>query len=170
MNEINMIVIHCTELPDLVSARMMAEKILYPSQTGNCGHFYIGKSGDCYQWVDINRVAHHVRNHNSNSIGIELCHLGRYPHWYHSESQIITTKYPKKQMTALIDLINHLCNKLTCLKYITGHEQLDRSIVTASDNKNASVRRKIDPGPTFPWKKIGGHTSLTFLESANQYE
>ena len=40
--DIKLVVVHCTELPDLAMARVYGEKVHYPdSQTGNSGHFYI---------------------------------------------------------------------------------------------------------------------------------
>ena len=40
-----MVVIHCTELPDLATAREYGERVLYDSGAGNSGHFYIDRDG-----------------------------------------------------------------------------------------------------------------------------
>ena len=70
--EIDLVVLHCTELPDLGTAREYGERIHYPSsRTGNAGHYYIDRDGRTEQWVPLDRVAHHVRGHNRNSVGIE---------------------------------------------------------------------------------------------------
>ena len=38
--QVDLVVIHCTELPDLATAREYGERVLYPmSNTGNSGHF-----------------------------------------------------------------------------------------------------------------------------------
>jgi len=164
------VVVHCTELPNLQVAREYAERIIYPSGTGNCGHFYIHTDGRCYQWVDLDRVAHHVRGFNTTSVGIELSHLGRYPNWYHADQQNITETYTQPQMTTLLSLLQDLKKSLPALQYITGHEQLDTEMVAAEDYPDVLIRRKIDPGPTFPWKQVLENTQMTFLEDAEHYE
>ena len=149
---INVVVIHCTELPDLAMARVYGERIHHPdSQTGNSGHFYIDRDGSMEQWVPLERVAHHVRGHNDHSIGIELVNLGRYPHWYQSGHQRVTDPYPEQQITALSSLLNHLVAQLPGLEGITGHEDLDTAELAAEDDPAIMIRRKIDPGPLFPW-------------------
>ena len=81
-DSIDLVVIHCTELPDLATAREYGQYIHYPdSGTGNSGHFYIERNGNVEQWVPLDRVAHHVRNYNERSIGIELVNTGRFPDW-----------------------------------------------------------------------------------------
>ena len=57
-SDIDLIVIHCTELPDLVTAREYGERIHYPqSGTGNSGHFYIDRDGRIERWVPEDRIA-----------------------------------------------------------------------------------------------------------------
>ena len=70
-------VIHATELPDMETAREYGERIHHDeSRTGNSGHFYIDRDGRIEQWVPLDRVAHHVRGHNRDSVGIELVNGG----------------------------------------------------------------------------------------------
>jgi N-acetylmuramoyl-L-alanine amidase len=153
--DINLVVIHCTELPDMAMARVFGEKIHHPdSQTGNSGHFYIDRDGSIEQWVPLDRVAHHVRGFNPNSIGIELVNSGRYPDWYQSDHQAMTQPYPDAQIEALENLINHLEQQLPRLTSITGHEDLDIEILPSEDNPKVEIRRKVDPGPLFPWSAI----------------
>jgi N-acetylmuramoyl-L-alanine amidase len=169
--DINLIVIHCTELPDLNHAREFGEKVLYDSGTGNSGHFYIDRDGHIEQWVSLERVAHHVKGHNQNSIGIELVNSGRYPHWYHSAHQNPTEHYPEDQITALIKLINHLTGQLSELKHIVGHEDLDQRQVPSDNDKRIMVARKIDPGHLFPWQTIMQNTHLINIGShAKNYD
>ncbi|HEY7906260.1 MAG TPA: N-acetylmuramoyl-L-alanine amidase [Wenzhouxiangella sp.] len=164
LNEINAIVIHATELPTLSKARQFAEEIHYPgSQTGNSGHFYIDQDGSVECWVTPERVAHHVKGYNRPSIGIELVHPGRYPNWLSSEHQSWETPYPDAQIEALIALINQLHVRLPGLHHIAGHDEIDREWVAASDDPTKKVRRKLDPGPTFPWERIYANTPLTPL-------
>ena len=153
--EIDLAVIHCTELPDLQAARSYGERVLYPgSGTGNCGHFYIERNGRIEEWVPPERIAHHVRGCNDRSIGIELVNRGRFPDWLHSARQAMTEDYPPAQITALLALLESLQQRLPALRWIAGHEALDREEVPASADPALRVRRKRDPGPRFPWPRV----------------
>jgi N-acetylmuramoyl-L-alanine amidase len=152
---IDRIVIHATELPDRDTAREYGERIHYPAtRTGNSGHFYIDRDGTIERWVPVDRVAHHVAGHNANTIGIELIHVGRYPEWLDSRNQAWDTPYPDAQVEALIALIRALRAELPGLADLAGHDQLDRRLEPASDDDRQRVRRKLDPGPTFPWARV----------------
>ena len=158
---IDLVVIHCTELPDLAMARSFAERVLYPdSASGNCGHFYIDRDGHIEQWVELTRVAHHVRGFNERSVGIELVNSGRYPHWFSAAQQQMEEPYAEGQVISLIGLLTHLCQSLPSLCWLAGHEDLDRGLVPAADDPATLVRRKLDPGPLFPWERIRPATSL----------
>ncbi|WP_329742854.1 N-acetylmuramoyl-L-alanine amidase [Dyella sp. A6] len=151
---VTLVVIHCTELPDLETARGYGEKVLYDSGTGNSGHYYIDRDGTIYRYVPGTRVAHHVRGHNADSIGIELVNRGRYPHWLDSRHQTMTEAYPTAQIDALRDLLADLRQRFSNLREIAGHEALDTAMEAASDDAGLSVPRKRDPGPLFPWDAI----------------
>ena len=153
--EINTVVIHATALPTLAMAREFAEVIHYPgSQTGNSGHFYIDQAGQIACWVSMDRVAHHTVGYNQTSLGIELVHPGRYPNWLDSDQQAWDVPYPEAQIDALVSLLRYLKNTLPQLHHIAGHDELDTTLVKASDDPTKTVRRKRDPGPTFPWPKV----------------
>lgn len=170
-DEIDLLVIHCTELPDLATAREYGERLLYPLAgegqsadldddpskprgTGNSGHYYIDRDGSIEQWVDNDRVAHHVRGFNPRSIGVELVNRGRYPHWYDSSLQQMTEPYPAPQIDALLQLIGELLLSLPALRWVAGHEQLDPECIAATDDAALQIRRKLDPGPLFPWPEL----------------
>jgi len=158
---INLVVIHCTELPDLDTARVYGEKEMHvTSHTGNSGHFYIDRDGSTEEWAPLHRVAHHVRGLNSKSIGIELVNNGRYPDWFHSGHQQMTETYPPAQIQALISLLNDLAKKLPGLTQIAGHEALDTALIAADDNPDIMISRKLDPGVHFPWKDVLSAISL----------
>jgi len=149
------VVIHCTELPDLETARDFAERIHHPrSRTGNCGHYYIDRDGSVQQWVPHARTAHHVRGYNERSLGIELVNSGRFPDWLHSERQSMEEPYPGAQIGALVRLVRDLRSVLPGLRWIAGHEELDTEQVPATDNPSVRVLRKRDPGPLFPWAAV----------------
>lgn len=162
---IQVLVIHCTELPDIATARVYGEKIHYDSGTGNSGHYYIEKSGISYKWVENNRIAHHVKDHNNNSIGIELDNLGRYPNWHKTNAQVMHDKYPQVQIDALIQLIKNLQKQIPSLKYITGHEDLDTRFIKSENDPEVYIRRKMDPGKLFPWSEVMQKISLINIGS-----
>ena len=152
---IDLVVIHCTELPDLQMARRFGEEIRYgESATGNSGHYYIDRDGTIHQYVAIQRVAHHTRGYNPRSIGIELVNTGRYPDWLDSRRQAMDEPYTEAQVTALVALLRHLRDGVPSLRWIAGHEDLDTTAVPASDDPAVSVYRKRDPGPLFPWPRV----------------
>ncbi len=152
---IDLVVIHCTELPDLAAARTFGERIQHPrSSTGNSGHFYVDRDGRIEQWVDIVRVAHHVRRFNERSIGIELVNRGRYPDWLHADRQQMHEAYPEEQIISLVGLLGWLCSTLNTLRWIAGHADLDLEHVPATNDPTMMVRRKLDPGSLFPWSQL----------------
>jgi len=153
-SDIRLVVIHCTELPDLATARSYGERVLYDSGTGASGHWYIDRDGGIVEYVPATRVAHHVRGHNAHSIGIELVNTGRFPEWYDSRRQAMDEEYPPAQIEALIQLLAHLRATLPALRDIAGHEDLDTDRVAASDDPALTVARKRDPGPRFPWVDV----------------
>ena len=155
LGSIDLVVVHCTELPDMAMTREFGERIHYPAtQTGNSGHYYIDTDGSVHRFVADDRVANHTRGWNSRSIGIELSNIGRYPHWGDSRHQAVTTPYTKAQIDALLALLRLLRTELPNLKYIAGHEDLDTRLEPASDDPSIMLRRRQDPGPLFPWSDV----------------
>ena len=161
---IDTVVIHCTELPDLATAREYGERVLYPdSGTGNSGHYYIDRDGAVVEYVPPARVAHHVRGWNPRSIGIELVNRGRWPHWLDSRHQAMDEPYTDAQLAALVALLQELCARFPALAQVAGHEDLDTGEVEASDDPALTVRRKRDPGPLFPWEQLLARVPLRRL-------
>lgn len=164
LSQVDLVVMHCTELPDLATARTYGERVLYPaSGTGNSGHWYIDRDGDTVQYVAHDRIAHHVRGYNPRAIGIELVNTGRWPHWLDSRHQAMAEPYPEAQLAALDALLATLVADLPTLRWIAGHEELDAGTVAASNDPDVLVRRKRDPGPMFPWTRILSATPLQRL-------
>ncbi|WP_199097369.1 N-acetylmuramoyl-L-alanine amidase [Dyella sp. ASV21] len=151
---VELVVIHCTELPDLATAREYGERVLYESGAGASGHYYIDRDGSIYRYVPGTRVANHVRGHNANSIGIELVNLGRYPDWWNSKRQTMTEPYTAAQIAALRALLAQLRQEFPQLQLIAGHEDLDTARLPATDDPSLDVPRKLDPGPLFPWAQV----------------
>jgi N-acetylmuramoyl-L-alanine amidase len=161
---IDLVVVHCTELPDLATARVYGERVLYADAgTGASGHHYIDRDGRIACWVDVLRTANHTRGFNPRSVGIELVNRGRWPDWYATHAQVMTEPYPPAQIDALVHLIGALARQLPKLRWIAGHEDLDTALVPASDDPAACVPRKRDPGPLFPWAAVLARIRLARL-------
>lgn len=157
---VDLVVIHCTELPDLATAREYGERVLYGDGTGNSGHWYIDRDGSIHQYVAPERIAHHVRGYNPRSVGIELVNRGRFPDWFDSRHQAMEEPYAQAQIDALLALLCWLPARLPNLRHIAGHEALDTARVAASDDPAREVARKRDPGPLFPWPRVLAGASL----------
>ena len=166
LDRIDLVVVHCTELPDLATAREYGERIHHAeSGTGNSGHYYVERSGRVEEWVPPDRVAHHVRGFNERSIGIELDNPGRFPDWYHSERQHMDEPYTRPQLENLVRLLQVLKNAIPSIRLISGHEMLDRERIPASDQADRTIARKMDPGPLFPWERVVAATGLEFMDA-----
>lgn len=166
LSQIDLVVIHCTELPDLAMARTYGEKVLYEAAgTGNSGHYYIDRDGTLLQYVAPERVAHHTRGYNPRSIGIELVNTGRYPRWYDSDHQAMDEPYTTAQIDTLVSLLRALAAAHASLRYVAGHEDLDTAMVEATDDATRQVRRKRDPGPLFPWDRVLANVPLQRLNA-----
>ncbi|QAU25364.1 N-acetylmuramoyl-L-alanine amidase [Dyella sp. M7H15-1] len=151
---VTLVVIHCTELPDLATAREYGARVLYESGAGNSGHYYIDRDGAVYRYVPGTHVANHVRGYNPQSIGIELVNQGRYPNWFDSRQQSMTEPYTAAQIASLRALLVQLRANFPNLYEIAGHEDLDTARIPASDDPGKEVPRKLDPGPLFPWTEV----------------
>lgn len=168
LSQVDLVVIHCTELPDLAMARDYGERVLYPAPgaaegTGNSGHYYIDRDGTVHRFIAPERIAHHTRGYNPRSIGVELVNSGRYPRWLDSRHQAMDEAYTPAQLVALTGLLASLHAQIPTLRLIAGHEDLDTSEVEASDDATRKVRRKRDPGPLFPWSRVLETVSLQRL-------
>jgi N-acetylmuramoyl-L-alanine amidase len=151
---IDLVVMHCTELPDLRLAREFGEKLRYENGTGNSGHYYIDRDGSVFRFVADTRVANQTYGYNARSIGIELVNHGRYPYWSDSRHQSFTEPYTDAQIDSLRTLLFRLKSDLPNLRWIAGHEDLDRRLEPASDDPSISLPRRRDPGPLFPWERV----------------
>lgn len=155
LSQVDLVVIHCTELPDLAMARSFGERVLYADTgTGTSGHFYVDRDGGLHRYVAPERVAHHTRGYNPRSIGIELVNTGRWPNWFDSRRQTLEEPYPSAQIASLVALLQWLASDIPSLRSIAGHDDLDTGMVDASDDASIQVRRKRDPGPLFPWASV----------------
>jgi len=156
-SNLEMIVLHCTELPTLAMAREYGERILLPeTQTGFSGHYYVDRDGSVYRYVPDNRVARHVIGYNDRSIGIEIVNLGRFPQWYHSQHQDCPEPYTMAQIECVKGLLLMLKTRYPQIEKLARHSDLDTKMIPAEDDPSVQIRRKVDPGPMFPWEEISG--------------
>lgn len=155
---LDLVVLHCTELPTLAMAREFGERIQYPeSGTGVSGHYYIDRDGSLWRYVADNRAANHVAGFNQSSIGIEIVNSGRYPHWFHANHQSMTEPYLPAQIESLKLLLRSLKERYPGLTNLARHSDLDTRTMPAEDDSSRQVRRRIDPGPMFPWDEINAY-------------
>jgi N-acetylmuramoyl-L-alanine amidase len=144
-------VLHATETPDLDSAWHLAEH-----GPRVCGHLYLDRDGRVYRFVPLDRVASHVRGHNTPSIGIEIVNTGRHPDHFGSRSQTPTEDFTAAQVEALKGLLLALRDTFPNLRELLRHSDLDLDLVPAGDDPSRLVRRRVDPGPRFPWDEVAG--------------
>ncbi len=153
--QIDMIVLHSTETPTLELAREYGERVIYEeSGTGNSAHYYIDLDGKVFRYVEDNRVALHVVAYNEQSIGIEIVNKGRYPNWFYSNNQFPSEEFTKEQTTALLNLLENIKTRFPGISKLKRHSDLDKRTIPSEDNANVLIRRRIDPGPQFPWEYV----------------
>ena len=134
-DDLDMVVVHATELSDMAEAREYGKRILYEEiGTGASGHYYIDRDGTIEQYVPDDRIANHTSGWNKKTLSIELINIGRYPNWYHSDHQKMQEPYPDAQIDALISLVSEFKNRYPTIKYAQGHEDLDIRMVPAEND------------------------------------
>ena len=153
LSQITTVVMHCTELPTLADARRTARRSLrlLPKPSYTAAHFYIDRDGTVERWVPEDRVVNHVAGHNATSVGIELVNRGRFPQWHSSQMQDPVEEYPAVQVASTLGLLEVLVFRLPAATTLVRHSDLDERLVAATDDPSRRVRRRIDPGPRFPW-------------------
>jgi N-acetylmuramoyl-L-alanine amidase len=121
----------------------------------------VDRDGQIYRYVEETRMARHVVGYNDRSIGIEMVNTGRYPHWFHANHQDMMEPYTLEQIESLKELLADLKRRYPSLTQIARHSDLDTRTMPAEDDPSIQIRRRIDPGPLFPWDTI--RTYFLFL-------
>jgi N-acetylmuramoyl-L-alanine amidase len=154
LEDITVVVLHATEIPQLDAAWDFAMQSIDEDGVGVCGHIYIDRNGECFCFVPLDRIANHARGYNKQSIGIELVNSGRYPDHFDSHHQEPDEAFTEPQINALQVVL--ACLKKACpnLVKLVRHSDIDQEVVPSSDDANRKVRRRIDPGPKFPWEEV----------------
>jgi len=132
----NVVVIHYTGSESTAAAL----RVLSSPQTAVSAHYLIVRDGTIIQLVDERARAWHAGESqwgssidlNSASIGVELDNNGREP-------------YAQIQIDALLSLLSDLSRRyrLPAANYL-GHSDV-------------APRRKVDPGPLFPWRALAAN-------------
>jgi N-acetylmuramoyl-L-alanine amidase len=165
-DELDLLVIHATEQPDWPSSRAFAEEIRYENRTGAAGHYYIDRAGNIEQYVPDERRSNHTSGWNARSLSVELINTGRYPNATHTDHQEWKYAYPDDQIDALIGLIAEFKRRYPTLKYVQGHGDLDKRLIPSINDPDIQVRRRIDPGGTFPWDDVITRSGLSYQKPA----
>ena len=154
LEDITTIVLHATEIPQLDAAWDYAEHSAGEDPVGVCGHLYIDRDGSWSWFVPIDRIANHARGHNKHSVGIELVNNGRYPDHFDSRNQEPRDPFPARQLASLKRALTEL--RLACpnVRLLVRHSDIDQATRPSSNDRTQRVRRRIDPGPQFPWEEI----------------
>ena len=134
--KISFIILHYTETKTLEDAI----SLLTDQERKVSCHFILDINGKIFNLVDLENRAWHAgeskwknfKDLNSHSIGIEIVYPGEKS----------GSKYAKKQIKSLIDLIIFLKKKYNIKNNrILGHSDI-------------APLRKIDPGKFFPWEEL----------------
>ena len=133
LRKIKYVIIHYTGMKNqFVAIKRLQSRVAKVS----C-HYLISKKGKIFQLVKDEDIAWHAGkskwnndiNLNSKSIGIELVNSGK-------------EAFPSNQIKTLVKLLMVLKKKYKINpNFVLGHEDI-------------APKRKIDPGPKFPWKTL----------------
>jgi N-acetylmuramoyl-L-alanine amidase len=154
LQDVTAVVLHATEIPELDAARDYAMQSVDEDGVGVCGHIYIDRRGACFRFVPLSRIANHARGYSKRSIGIELVNSGRYPNHFDSRNQEPAETFSGPQINALKAVLVGLKKECPNLVELVRHSDIDQEMVSSSDDSNRKVRRRIDPGPQFPWAEV----------------
>jgi N-acetylmuramoyl-L-alanine amidase len=147
---IDMVVIHSTGGPTCdsktgkpiwVKAGVMDENMREIEAHPSLGiHYMIGRDGALRKSISEDQVAHHVFRYSGRSISIELINDGDG-----------VDVFSSAQLDALVALLNDIKERRSIVrKGIKRHSDLDNALMPCDRSK----RRKVDPGPAFPFELI----------------
>jgi N-acetylmuramoyl-L-alanine amidase len=147
---INMVVIHSTGGPtcDAKNGRVMwvksgtlAANMRFIEAHPKLGiHYMIDRDGTLVRSVPEDQIAHHVFGHSGRSIAIELINDGDG-----------IDAYPEAQLRAVTALIQDIAKRRGLARAaVKRHSDLDLGVMPCDRSK----RRKVDPGPAFPFEAV----------------
>lgn len=145
-----MIVIHATGGPTCdtktgrpvwVKAGSLAANIRFIEAHPTLGiHYMIDRDGTVQRSVPEDQVGHHVIGYSERSIAIELINDGDG-----------VDPFPSAQVQAAVALIQNIAQRRGVGRGgVKRHSDLDRGKLPC----DKSMRRKVDPGPAFPYEEV----------------
>jgi N-acetyl-anhydromuramyl-L-alanine amidase AmpD len=147
---IDMVVIHSTGGPTCdartarpiwVKAGTLEEDLRIIEAHPTLGiHYMIDRDGTVRSSVPEDQIAHHVFGYSARSIAIELVNDGDG-----------VDVYPTAQLDAVAVLIRDIAKRRGVTRQgVKMHSDLDHGSMSCDRTK----RRKVDPGPAFPFKTV----------------
>ncbi len=155
LDTIDLVVIHCTELPDMQMTREFGERVRYADGTGNSGHYYIEENGTVYRFVaprtrgqPYSRLQHAFDRHRDVQPR-PLSALGR------------------QQTPGLHDAVYKRANTTHCSRCCANCARISRAcaispatkISTAASNRPATIRRSCCRAARIPARCFHGMKS-----------
>lgn len=103
-------------------------------------HYMIGRDGALRKSIPEHQVGHHVIGYSERSIAIELVNHGDG-----------SEPFPPEQIGVLVKLLRDITRRHNIPRSgVVRHSDLDHGMLWCAP----SQRRKIDPGPAFPYDKV----------------
>ncbi len=103
-------------------------------------HYMIGRDGALRKSIPENQVGHHVIGYSERSIAIELVNHGDG-----------SEPFPQEQIGVLVKLLRDIVKRHNIARAnVVRHSDLDKGMLPCAPEQ----RRKIDPGPAFPYEKV----------------
>jgi N-acetylmuramoyl-L-alanine amidase len=151
-NTVDTIIIHAIGGPDVTCPRAKLEftpaggraavwKDYFAKHDTVSIHYIIDREGNLESSIKEDEIAIHAGHSNARSIGIELVNKGDG-----------VEEYQDAAVTRLIGLIKDIRTRINIsVDNIKGHEEVDQTKFTCGGKE---YKRKVDPGPKFPWRKL----------------
>ena len=147
---INMIVIHSTGGPTCdaktgrpvwIKAGSLAANMRFIESHPTLGiHYMIDRDGTLRKSVPEDQIGHHVFGYSERSVAIELVNDGDG-----------IEPFPESQIQATVALIQDIAQRRGLTRNgVKRHSDLDLGMLRC----NRSMRRKVDPGPAFPYEHV----------------
>lgn len=151
-SRVQFLILHFTNEPWKEALKILTEQ--------NVSSHYLVRDEpvEIYQLVDESRRAYHAgasswkgqTQLNSASIGIEIVNAGDV----RGPNGVVYHEYPKAQMDVVIRLVKEI---------VARHQIRPDRILGHSD---IAPQRKVDPGPTFPWKRLAEEGLIPWPDTA----
>lgn len=145
---IDMIVIHATGGPTCKNGRVewikggeLEENMRIIEAHPTLGiHYMVGRDGALRKSIPENQIGHHVIGFSERSIAIELVNHGDG-----------SEPFPQEQLGVLVKLLRDITKRYDIPRAnVVRHSDLDTSMLPCARDQ----RRKIDPGPAFPYERV----------------